>query len=753
MMNTSRELILRGAEVIKHMPLSIGQRLAATRRQQFVGRENESSLLESALRAAELPFSLLYLHGPGGVGKTTLLQSFAALCDTLGIPSFLLDARNTKATPEAFLEGLRNALKLPVSEDPVDFLGAVAERCVLFLDTFEMLDGMAAWLRDVLLPRVSANVLIVVAGRHTPAAAWPLESGWQAIFRAVHVQNFTDQESGAYLSRRNVPPSAYAAAFRFTHGHPLALSLLADLYAQSPRAGNVPTFAPENTPPEVIHTLLKRFMDETPSGIKKSALEVCALVRGTNEALLREMLFPSPQDESSPEPPAEATDMAALFDWLRGLSFIDSGSSGLFPHDIARDVLLADLRWRNPEWYAELHRRARLYYMRQLQQTGSAEYQKSLLYDCIFLHHDNEIVRTAFSWEELPDIVADSLRPDDTTAIVAMVARHEGAESARIAAHWLVTQPDATLVFRDRGAGGEPVAFFTMLALHEAPMEACAADPATRAAWDFIARHGSLRSGERATYLRFWMTRDAYQQTSPLQSLLIVHALRHFLNKGHRLAYTLFCCHETETWQSVLDYAGISRVTADFKLGEHRYGVFGHDWRSKPLLGWIARMAEKEIDAGSVHRALRRANGLSGQEEKVSLSAPVATRLVLNATQFAAAVREALRDLDSPAQLAHSPLLRSRLIAPPYQDSPPDNAAQMARLQCVLREAAESLNGPNPRRQRGYRAIRHTYLTPAATQEEAAQLLDLPFSTYRRHLAEGIAAVTENLWQKEIGEG
>ena len=35
---------------------------------------------------------------------------------------------------------------------------------------------------------------------------------------------------------------------------------------------------------------------------------------------------------------------AELFEWLRNLSFIESGPLGLFPHDLAREALVADLR-------------------------------------------------------------------------------------------------------------------------------------------------------------------------------------------------------------------------------------------------------------------------------------------------------------------------------------------------------------------------------------------------------------------------
>jgi hypothetical protein len=49
-----------------------------------------------------------------------------------------------------------------------------------------------------------------------------------------------------------------------------------------------------------------------------------------------------------------------------------------------------------------------------------------------------------------------------------------------------------------------------------------------------------------------------------------------------------------------------------------------------------------------------------------------------------------------------------------------------------------------------YRALYHTYLQPAATQELAAELLDLPFSTYRRHLKASIERLTALLWQQEL---
>jgi hypothetical protein len=49
-----------------------------------------------------------------------------------------------------------------------------------------------------------------------------------------------------------------------------------------------------------------------------------------------------------------------------------------------------------------------------------------------------------------------------------------------------------------------------------------------------------------------------------------------------------------------------------------------------------------------------------------------------------------------------------------------------------------------------YRAVEQTYLRRTATQEGAAARLGLPFSTYRRHLSQGVARVVAWCWDREV---
>jgi hypothetical protein len=67
----------------------------------------------------------------------------------------------------------------------------------------------------------------------------------------------------------------------------------------------------------------------------------------------------------------------------------------------------------------------------------------------------------------------------------------------------------------------------------------------------------------------------------------------------------------------------------------------------------------------------------------------------------------------------------------------------------AIRAAAAVLEG-SVRDRGAYRALHHTYLQPAGTQQGAADLLNLPMSTYRRHLAKGVERLTALLWQREL---
>ena len=700
------------------MSPSIGARLQAARHRQWVGRDAEVKLFRSAIEmdTEEFPFCLLYIYGPGGVGKTTLLNAFAALCNERALNTLRLDGRDMEPTPDAFLHALGEALHLHPGENPFDSLNSATRPSVLFVDTFETLEGLDGWMREVFLPRLPANTLVVLSGRLPPAPGWRGEAGWREMMRTIPLRNLSPDESVSYLLQRAIPPEQHPAILEFTHGYPLALSLVADVFAQR---GSI-RFDREDAQ-NVVQALLERLLAKAPDGDHRAALETCALVHLTTEGLLAEL--------------NPGMDAPAMFRWLRELSFMETGWRGLFPHDIAREALLADLRWRNPERYADLHRRARAYYTARVNETQGQEQQRILM-DYIFLHRDNAIVRAAFQWQESAAF-AETARPEDWPVLIEMTARHEGEESARILSEWLEQDAQKTIVFRDAmagKAGAEPLGFLTIVILEKVSAAIRLRDPAINAACRHLEQQAPLRPGETALYYRYWMARDTYQGVCPIQSLIVVNMVRHDLTTPN-LAYTFFPCHDPDFWAPALAYAQKQPLPdADFTIDGRCYGVFGHDWRALPATVWMSILAEQET-AGESQVAPHRPEPL----------------LVLSESEFGAAVRDALRHLRQPDALHINPLLRSRLVV--ERAGAEADANVKAEALCALaREAVEACKASS-RSARSYRALYHTYVQPEATQEQAADALDLPFSTYRRHLMEGITQVIEKLWRKEVGEG
>jgi hypothetical protein len=165
----------------------------------------------------------------------------------------------------------------------------------------------------------------------------------------------------------------------------------------------------------------------------------------------------------------------------------------------------------------------------------------------------------------------------------------------------------------------------------------------------------------------------------------------------------------------------------------HTYGLFGHDWRAVPPAAWLDLLAERSMN-------------MMPQEAPAPLQNQM---VVLSLSGFEDALRDAFRDFARPGKLHENPLLHSRIVI----DNVGINADDSARIDalCRLIKTTTAKLETNPRDAKYYRAVHRTYLQPAPSQEQAAEQLDLPFSTFRRHLKRGIDRVTEILWEQELG--
>jgi hypothetical protein len=694
---------------------SVGQRSSGTlgdvlkqhQRTRFVGRQAEIELFRTALDDATNPaFRVLHLHGPGGVGKTSLLKVMAEVSAEAGATVVRLDGHDVEPSSTSVLAALEPVLSVPTGEQPIR-LPMGTGRLVLLVDAYELLEPLDGWFRARLLPRLPASAVTVIAGRNAPTAAWRADPSWGLLLRDVSLRNLAPEDSRTFLRKAGVDEDLHGTVLRLTYGHPLGLALLTDLLL---RGGAVES---DGLPLDLVELLLPRFVETVPDARRRSALATCAVARCTTEALLRHVLGEE--------------EVHDLFSWLRGLSFVESRPDGLAPHDLARDVLDADLRWRDFDSYRRVFERVREHCLAGLRTDRGREQQRAI-FDLKFLFHRVRAAMSPVEWESWGQHYPRPAGAVDRDPIIELVRTWEGDGSAAIAARWLDRQPDAFSVLHDQD--GKLQGTVAIVELTRSSLEDIEADPGAKAAWEFAHRTAPPRPGEAVTLCRFVVDRRDHQRPSPTLNAAPIVTLQKQLTTPH-LSWDFLALADPDKWNEYFAAADLPRAEgADFSVGGQHYGLFAHDFR---------RVSVEAMTQVWTERALT-------QDMALSPRAHADACLVLSRADFEAAVRQGFKDLRRPDALARNPLVRTRLVLDRGVAGTPGAPALVG----VLREAAAATLGQHPRDDRLLRAVDRTYLHPAATQEAAAAVLGLPFSTYRRHLTQGMTRIVSALWDQEV---
>jgi TolB-like protein/Tfp pilus assembly protein PilF len=128
-------------------------------------------------------------------------------------------------------------------------------------------------------------------------------------------------------------------------------------------------------------------------------------------------------------------------------------------------------------------------------------------------------------------------------------------------------------------------------------------------------------------------------------------------------------------------------------------------------------------------------------------SDPADPGLPLSETEFADAVRSALRHYLRTDLLRENPLLCSRLVAAAVRDAETPIAPVQA-LKDLLRTHCERI-GDAPKLEALRRVLELTWLAPMRSQQVVAESLHLSWSTYRRRLSDAMQLLAAQLWEAE----
>ncbi|MFJ2095450.1 ATP-binding protein [Streptomyces sp. NPDC087901] len=668
---------------------SLADRLRWAQERAFVGRSEEIAIFRRALSGAADAAAVIFVHGPGGVGKSTLLRRFADESLDAGRPIIEVNGRLIDPSPSGFES---------------EAAGAPAN-AVLLIDAFEHCQGLEVWLRERFLPSLPQQTLVVVAGREGPSPAWTSHLAWGELLAVVPLGDLDRSEAERLLALREVTPTARVQILDFAGGHPLALSLAASVAA----GGHGTHWAPT---PDVLAFLLSQLVGEVPTRVHRLALEVAAHSMTTTEGLLRAVVG---QDRG-----------AEMFTWLRRLPIADWGRQGMFLHDLVSDAIDADLRWRDPQGYEEMHRGVGHHLLEQAR-TSSPGAGLVAIRELSYIKRYGSM-GAYFQMRREGDFHEDSMRPEDHDAVRRLIAEAEGQEAVAIVDFWLERQPEAFWIYRET-VSGEPVAFMTWLRLSEPRPDETAVDPVLAQMWEHVARTSPLRAGEHVMLARFFIYPPAYYEISPVLHLMQLRVCADWIRSAG-LAWSFIISPYPRLWEELMEHLGHEAATAlDWPNG-HTYTLFACDWRITPLSIWFDRTQPGALT------------------DEVSLPPVAGAPVTLTRSEFDAAVRDVLRDWHREDGIAASPLCQARMITiqPGYA---PEHAVQMLRE--LLTDVVDSLSA-DPREAKLHRVLATTYFHRVPNQMIAAERLSLPYSTYRRHRQRGLDRVCELLWKRETAE-
>jgi hypothetical protein len=656
----------------------------------FVGRAAEVESFSASLDGSS-DVRVLFVHGPGGIGKTTLLDALARHVTRTGRQPLYLDARDIACTT--------TAVTAVIEEWSVRRGGAQSDGPdALLIDGYELFEPLDRWFREELVPSRPLGSVTVLAGRAPPQPGWWLDPGWRQLI-AVHELTALDQpESSELLGRLGIGEEDRSAMARLGRGHPLVLAML----AESSRGRAVPSQLTDA--PDVVGQLCRLIVDDIPDAAHRAGLATCAHANRMTQDLLERTV---------------GSRSAEVWAWLESRPYVRRGAIGLFLHDVVRELFEAEFAHRSPDAYVALHRTVRGYFLERLVNPSDPHPDRAAA-EILLLHRAGPLAGVTAQLRDGGLLPITRAGPNDRAAIFALIERGEGRASAELARRWVGQQPES--LYRVRSV--DDVEGFAMQVYLPTGDGLEADDPVARAVLRAIAEHGPLRPGERVNINRYSGATTSYQQ-DPM--LLLVNGVSCILEWSHQpAAWTFITTIDGDFWGAYFEYLGMSRMFTLSYFG-HEVAGYGWDRRRFPVTSLFELMTRREL------------SGETGPPpDDMMLPAP------LSRSDFVAGVRAALLQLGRVDQLAASPLLGTRLVDPNATDPV---AGLRNSLQTAIAGLAVERRGLEHRR-----VLERTYLKGARTQEVAAELLDLPFSTYRRHLAQAHERLIEVLWSVEIGD-
>jgi DNA-binding CsgD family transcriptional regulator len=535
---------------------SVADRLAAAAATALVGRAEERARLTELL-APDGPL-VVFVHGPGGIGKTTLVSGTLA---SRARKYVVLDGRRMEPTAPGALSQIGAALggaQVPSASAAGQQIAAAGVE-VLVIDGFERLNLLDGWIRNELLGAFPDTVTTLLVGRREPNVAWRAAPGWGTVLGELEVGPLTAEDVDLLLDARGARGDDAARIRGFARGHPLAVVAAAD--ALSRRPGQA---LGAGAPAEVVEDLYAMMLDDL-GPRERSVVEAASVLRRVTLPLLAAV---------TDEPDVEEAWRA-----LRGLPVTATTAAGVELSGVAAPVLLEALELRDPARVRTLRARAARVILESLASGPDWDSTADLLHLV-----QNPLIRNAYAPPGMLQHTAEQARLEDRDEIVAIVRRFRGEESARLTEAWWMARRDAFTVVRSAEAG---VAAFSVTATLDDGLDPLHEDPVLSAIADHLGED-PMPPGATALVFRWALGRRHGERATPEVATLVIDLKRTYLQLRSVLRRVYAVVSDWPTEAPAMRVMGFEILT-EVTVGATRVMLVCLDFGPGGVDAWIGR--------------------------------------------------------------------------------------------------------------------------------------------------------------------
>jgi DNA-binding CsgD family transcriptional regulator len=500
----------------------------------------------------------VFVHGPGGIGKTALVTGTLA---ALPLNCLRLDGLRMELTVPGALTALGAALggPAPASAAAAAEEIAIAGLNVVVIDSFERLNLLDGWIRNELVRALPASVTTLLVGRRGPNVAWRTAPGWRTLLGELVVGPLTAADVDGLLAAQGIRGEDAIQIRAFARGHPLAVVVAGEALARRP---GLPLGS--GAPAEVVEDLFAVMLDDL-APEERTVAEAASVLRRVTLPLLAAVV--------------EEPDVEQAWRTLRGLPFTVTSAAGVELSGLAAPVLLEALELRDPVRVRILRTRAARSILNSLAPGPDWERTADLLHLV-----QNPLIRNAYAPPGMLQHPAEQARSEDHDEIVAIARRFGGEESAGLAERWWQARRDTFAVVRAADGG---VAAFSATATVDDQVGSPGEDPLLQAIGGHL-REDPMPPGAGAVVFRWALGRRHGEQPTPEVAALVIDLKRTYLQLRATLRRVYTVVSDWPSAAPVLRVMGFD-LLMEVAVGRRLFVLACLDFGPGGVDAWIGR--------------------------------------------------------------------------------------------------------------------------------------------------------------------